>query len=462
MAKPKWQKWIKPLASLKIAVFVIISMGVMSAWGTIVESIYNDAKRAQETVYHAWFSYAIFALLAVNLTAVIADRYPWKRHHVGFISAHVGIIILILGSVLTRYFGVDASMAFNINESKNKLMSSETDIIVWSGLLTGGGRQIFEKEVHFLKNPPSPQNPFVVEVGGDKIVVDDFRPYSIPQNKIEPSEKATDGPGLRFQISNDRVSESDWLLLGNQGFDVKDMGPAKIVLAKKNKYVYSGGNVLLLESEGDSETLRYSVFTESQPGNVKTGFVSAGGSLQTGWMGLTFRILKYMKGAKETWTYEPLARATDETVQSLRFTFNGKEYWTGLNSSVRLFSDDAYYIFIYANRMLPLDFALQLDEFRVGRYQGTRRAASYESDVSVIDGGQSVAKTTISMNEPLKYKGFTFYQASFKEDEMGRPIMSILSVNKDPGRFWKYLGSLLIVFGIFHLFYFKSARRART
>ena len=73
MAKPKWQKWIKPLASLKIAVFVIISMGVMSAWGTIVESIYNDAKRAQETVYHAWFSYAIFALLAVNLTAVIVS-----------------------------------------------------------------------------------------------------------------------------------------------------------------------------------------------------------------------------------------------------------------------------------------------------------------------------------------------------------------------------------------------------
>ena len=462
MAKPKWQKWIKPLASLKIAVFVIISMGVMSAWGTIVESIYNDAKRAQETVYHAWFSYAIFALLAVNLTAVIADRYPWKRNHVGFISAHVGIIILILGSVLTRYFGVDASMAFNINESKNKLMSSETDIIVYSGLLSGGARKVFEKEVHFLKDPPSLNKPFVVEVGGDKIVIDDFRPYSIPQSKVEPSEKATDGPGLRFQISNDRVSESDWLLLGNQGFDVKDMGPAKIVLAQKDKYKYNGGNVLLLESEGDSEKLRYRIFTASQPDQIKTGSVSAGGSIQTGWMGLTFRILKYMKGAKETWTYEPLARATDETIQSIRFTFNGNEYWTGLNSSVRLFTDNAYYVFIYANRLLELDFALKLDEFRVGRYQGTRRAASYESDVSVIDGGHSVANTTISMNKPLKYKGFTFYQASFKEDEMGRPIMSILSVNRDPGRFWKYLGSLLIVFGIFHLFYIKSSRRARS
>lgn len=462
MAKSKWRKWIKPLASLKIAVFVIIAMGVMSAWGTIVESLYNDAKRAQETVYHSWYSYGIFALLAVNLTAVIIDRYPWKRHHIGFISAHVGIIILILGSVLTRYFGVDASMAFNINESKNKLMSSETDIVVYSGLLSGGARKVFEQEVHFLKSPPSPQNPFIIEVGGDKITIDDFRPYSIPQNKIEPSEKETDGPGLRFQISNERVSESDWLLLGSQGFDIKDMGPAKIVLAKKGNYTYSGGNVLLLETTQKSDQLAYRIYTESKAGKVQDGYVSAGESLQTGWMGLTFRILKYLPGAKETWTYEPLQRATDETIQSLRFSFNGKEYWTGLNSSVRLFSDNAYYIFIYANRLLDLDFALQLDEFRVGRYQGTRRAASYESDVSVLDGGQSVAQTTISMNEPLKYNGFTFYQASFKEDEMGRPIMSILSVNKDPGRFWKYLGSLLIVFGIFHLFYLRSSRGART
>jgi hypothetical protein len=458
MAKSNWKKRIKPLASIKLAVFVIIAMGIMSAWGTIVESIYNDARRAQETVYHSWYSYGIFILLTINLIAVIVDRYPWKRHHVGFISAHIGIIILIIGSVMTRYMGVDASMAFNIGESKNRLMSSETDLIVYSGLMSGGVRKVYEKEVHFLKSPPQPDKPFVIEVGNDKIIIDDFRPYSIPQSKIEPSDKSTDGPGLRFQISNERVSESDWLLMGNQAFDVKDMGPAKFVLAKKEKYKYAGGNVLLLETSPQSEELEYSIFTESQPGRVQRGRVKPGDSIQTGWMGLTFRVLKYLPGAKEVWTYEPLERATDETIQSIRFQFNGKEYWTGLNSSVRLFSDENFYVFIYANRLLELDFALHLDEFRVGRYQGTRRAASYESDVSVVENNQKGDRVTISMNEPLKHRGYTFYQASFKEDEMGRPVMSILSVNKDPGRFWKYLGSLLIVFGIFHLFYLRSRR----
>ncbi len=61
------------------------------------------------------------------------------------------------------------------------------------------------------------------------------------------------------------------------------------------------------------------------------------------------------------------------------------------------------------------------------------------------------------MNEPMKYKGLTFYQASFQNDQMGRPVASVLSVNYDPGRFLKYFGSLVMSLGIILLFYFKRS-----
>lgn len=457
----KFQKMIKPLASIKIAVFVILGVGVISATGTIVESIYQDAKRAQETIYHSWFSYSIFALLTVNLIAVIIDRYPWKRQHLGFILAHIGIIILIAGSVLTRYFGVDGSIAFNIGETRKTVTVGETDVLVYSGLASGGMRKVFEKEVHFIKNPPSEDNPLIIPVGQDEIRIDGFRPYAIPQNKIESSSKPTDGAALRFQMSNQHVSQSDWLMLGRDAFDVKNMGPAKIVLGLKDKFKYSGGNVLLLETTPGKESLDYTVYTASKNGKTSSGQVKAGESLQTGWMGLTFRILKFLPHATQRWEYEPLESSVEGAIQAIRFNFEGKEYWTGLNSSVRLFSDQAHHVLVFANRQLELAFGLKLDQFRVGRYQGTRRAASYESDVTVVDPNNPGESITISMNEPLKYQGFTFYQSSFQEDEMGRPTMSILSVNRDPGRPWKYLGSLLIVLGIIHLFYFKR-RKSRA
>lgn len=454
------KKMIKYLASIKLAVVIILAMGTMSAWGTIVESIYNDARRAQELVYHSWYSYTIFVLLAVNLIAVIVDRYPWKKKHIGFISAHIGILILIMGSILTRYYGIDGSMAFNIGEARDRVMVQETDIVVYSGLSSGGARKVFEEEVNFLKKPPTEKKPFKISVGNDEIIVDRFEPYTLPQSKVLESDKEADGPGLRFQMSNERVSESEWIVLGGRPLQVKPLGPAQIVLAKKGHYSYTGGNILLLEYEKASEKLDYTVFTSSKNGKTRVGKVQAGESIETGWMGLTFRILKYLPKATETWEYTPIERSGEGVTSAIRFKFKGKEYWASLNSSMRLFSDDAYFIFIFANRQLTLDFSLKLNEFRLGRYQGTMRAATYESDVQVQEGEALGDKVTISMNEPLKYKGFTFYQSSFQQDEMGQPTMSILSVNRDPGRPWKYLGSLFIVFGIIHLFYFKRKGRA--
>ena len=64
------------------------------------------------------------------------------------------------------------------------------------------------------------------------------------------------------------------------------------------------------------------------------------------------------------------------------------------------------------------------------------------------------------MNEPMKMNGYTFYQASFTEDERtGEPTASVLSVNKDPGRWIKYFGSLIFSFGIVWLFYQRRNRK---
>ena len=76
---------------------------------------------------------------------------------------------------------------------------------------------------------------------------------------------------------------------------------------------------------------------------------------------------------------------------------------------------------------------------------GTNNPASYESFVSVFAGTQGAQKHHIYMNNPLKFKAFTFYQASYFETNQG--YGSVLSVNYDPGRPWKYLGSFLIVLG---------------
>ena len=59
------------------------------------------------------------------------------------------------------------------------------------------------------------------------------------------------------------------------------------------------------------------------------------------------------------------------------------------------------------------------------------------------------------MNAPLTHGKYTFYQSGFDQTADGKDV-SVLSVAYDPGRFLKYLGSLMICVGIFVMSYVKG------
>ena len=54
------------------------------------------------------------------------------------------------------------------------------------------------------------------------------------------------------------------------------------------------------------------------------------------------------------------------------------------------------------------------------------------------------------MNEPLRYKGYTFFQSSYIEKPEGET--SVFAVVKNYGRLFPYISSIVMCFGLlFHL-----------
>jgi hypothetical protein len=112
-------------------------------------------------------------------------------------------------------------------------------------------------------------------------------------------------------------------------------------------------------------------------------------------------------------------------------------------------------------KTLKLPYEISLDRFKMDKDPGTENPASYESYVKLLDGRTDTASSShhVYMNNPLKYDGMTFYQASyfpFGESDFG----SVFSVNFDPGRPLKYLGSLLLVLGsIWHYIIRRKSKR---
>jgi cytochrome c biogenesis protein len=66
-----------------------------------------------------------------------------------------------------------------------------------------------------------------------------------------------------------------------------------------------------------------------------------------------------------------------------------------------------------SGEMLGLDFTVRCDRFEVSYYPGSQIPKEYLSELTVLERGQETLKKTIQVNDPLRYKGISFYQSSY-------------------------------------------------
>ncbi len=107
----------------------------------------------------------------------------------------------------------------------------------------------------------------------------------------------------------------------------------------------------------------------------------------------------------------------------------------------------------WGSKLKDLPFKIELKDFKLQRYAGSKSPSSYESDIVLVDKKEKLYYT-IFMNHPLTYKGYKFFQSSYDKDELG----TILEVNKDPGKWPTYFGYFLLTLGLILNFFDKKSR----
>ncbi len=113
-------RFLKLLGSLKFAVFLIASLVALLIISTSLESAWGTSF-AQKTFYqNRWFD-LFLSLLWVNIFCSTLTRYPFKKHHTGFVITHIGILILLAGALLTRLLGVEGQMMLVEGEHKHTI-----------------------------------------------------------------------------------------------------------------------------------------------------------------------------------------------------------------------------------------------------------------------------------------------------------------------------------------------------
>ena len=572
MKTPARKIW-KFLGSLKLAVVLLVMLAAILATATFYESLY-DTKTAQHLVYSSpWFA-VFLGLLFTNVFCSAASRYPYKSYQTGFVITHLGILILLAGSLQTMLWGVDGQMPI-VEGKSNDIVTLDKPVLAFGS--APDALQEIPAELRW--SAPTPDNPRRFALGhGVTAVIDTYLHHAVAETRFSPAPQGE--PAIRLAFASSRFKMDQWLA---PSMGSVTMGLAKVKLHQLPSAVNSTDNqqmarqlssdqrrlgmlvdgrpismlvsdllaapqpipgtsyqVRVLRQLSDGEVRQHELVSLSEkPANPcieveftaqqgdqqgsstlalfgndsskntvlkqlgkeipiralyvlepvaetaptgpqtkrtldlfidsnsklfynldgKVGELTIDKPLATGWMDIAITAKEILASAKSEESYRPFKMRKgmgEGPPPAIRIVLEGARdpgpYWLQQGGD-RLQASDADgnpLIVGYGYRTIKVNAVVELLKFEVGYDPGTKNPASYKSTVRV-----SGVEQAVQMNEPLHIQNYTVYQASYQENPNGGPQTSILAVAYDPGIVMKYLGCIMLVGGIFTMFYLK-------
>ena len=132
---------------------------------------------------------------------------------------------------------------------------------------------------------------------------------------------------------------------------------------------------------------------------------------------------------------------------------------TGIESIQKIQDIDSDYYIQLRYKRYYFPFYVRLKDFDRQLYAGTNTPKSFRSKVDVLDLNKDLLfEADIYMNHPLRFSGYTLFQASFAEND----TVSIFQVVKNPSWLLPYIGCLIASIGfIWHFIYVIFRKRVK-
>jgi hypothetical protein len=196
--------------------------------------------------------------------------------------------------------------------------------------------------------------------------------------------------------------------------------------------------------------------------------------LPTGWADWQLTIDKTMPHAASSMDFNPINSETVPATADLpdgvrvRIQQNGEtlERWAPAGWQIAIPTSPSPTMVAYGWKIVSLPIGLELLDFEVKRNEGSDSPAGFKSTLRIVTADGDTATGSCWMNHPFSYPGtwwrtwtgltYKISQASWNPENLGQSTVQIL---RDPGWLLKWIGSLLVVIGVFMMFYLQPYRK---
>jgi hypothetical protein len=383
---PLINRLFKVLGSLQLSVFLLGFSVLLIFFGTL-DQVKIGIREAQEIYFESFYAiwrypemwpmgnflkfipvllpggYLIGPLLALNLILAHARYWRPRWSILGISFIHVGIIMLLVGQLMTNLFQEEDYMWLDEGGKANFIRSFQEDEFYLTRQKDDGRLGVYSLPYQDLKR--------------EKVI----QPEVNGQAGLFPFEVK-----VREVFGNAEINQ------GGATDGRSTYGISRGIGAQFNLGIRG------IES-----------FHSDEQRDMRTA------------------VVEVLKGEESVGTWL-VSNVFEERFPEQEFTIDGQTYAIGLR---------------YKKTYLP--YTITLLEFNHDRYPGTNIPSNFSSRVRVTHATNGDEKEVmIFMNNPLRYEGRTFYQASFAKQDTA----SMFQVVKNPGWLVPYIACILVSIGL--------------
>lgn len=430
----------------------------------IATFIENDfgTQTSKALIYNTWWFELIMVFFVINFFGNIFRYRLYRKEKWSVLLFHISFLLILIGAGITRYISFEGLMIIDEGETTNTFLS---DINYLNVIIDNNE---FQKETNnklllsaWGSNSADFTEYFQPKKDGKNHKIDfnlvDYIPwveekFIEDENGIEHIKFVESSSGSRHEhyIKRGQVQNIHNILVG---FDTKE-GNANINIFKRNDSLK-----IITKSAGN-----FQVMATQEKGSVKQDTIQ-NFKLRSLYnvSGLPFVVpqyptkgaLKTVSGKKDNKKYDMVIFDVTTNEKTERIKLTGGQF--NVDGQKQFKIGDLNFRAWYGSKQRKTPFSVKLNDFQLEKYPGSENAASFASEVTVIDKKETF-DFRIFMNNILHYKGYRLFQSSYSN--AGEKIeQTHLSINHDSwGTNITYIGYFLLFFGLIASLFVKNTR----
>ena len=416
------------LVSMPFIVSLMLIFAAASGVATFIENDYGTETSWGLVYGTKWFE-LIQILLGIGIVANIIRFRLYTRKKLPAFIFHAALVLILIGSGITRYFGYEGMMHIREGDTENRILSS--DAFLQIDAVKDGKKYHAEKPIYAAGLEEGDLNEHL-DVGGKPVTIH-FKKFIKKAAKTaveDPSGSAVvafviptpSGPEKFFLRKGEFVDVGPLVVYFDKAHDT--MRPFLSISENEGKFTFVSNRDVNWLRMDDQQTGGAAAGSESE--FAKRHLYTINGVQMATKAVLSHGVVKvipedeYRKSMKMDMKMKGQELSAviveaeyDGQKQEVALMGQGKRF-KGFTENIRL--GDADISLEWGAKQIKLPFSLKLDDFVMDKYPGSMSPSSYESHLVLIDlKGNKNEAVRIFMNNPLEYGGFKFFQSSVRK-----------------------------------------------